>query len=71
MAVVRYSALSLAVKARRLDVVAVLLSFDADPTLPDAMGISPYDRALKDHAGVQVRNGEAHEACNRQAGGGG
>ena len=40
------SPLAVAVFARQLDVVAVLLKFDADPTRKDGSSLTPYERCL-------------------------
>lgn len=49
----RYHPLALAVKARHAKMVGLLLRFEADPTRPDATGLSPYFRALREHAAAR------------------
>ena len=51
---------------RELHTHTLTMLYVQDPTLPDGMGISPYDRALKDHAGVQLYKEELRQALTEQ-----
>lgn len=49
----RLTPLALAVKARRTEMVQLLLKYGANPNKPDLSGITPYERALRAHVSAQ------------------